>query len=155
MTGLEFDYRQALTFLPSWARGVQVFANATALRATGEGADNFAGFVPRAYNWGASLTRDKFNVRVHWNYRGRQRRGLVTGAGIAPSTYNWGNKRLYLDVLGEYNFSRRFALFANLRNINDATEDFEVAGPATPASAQFRQRTDFGALWTFGLKGRF
>jgi hypothetical protein len=35
MTGLEFDYKQALTFLPQWARGVQVFANASALRATG------------------------------------------------------------------------------------------------------------------------
>ena len=156
MTGLEFDYRQALTFLPHWARGVQVFANATALRATGEGADNFAGFIPRTGSWGVSLTRDSYNVRMHWNYRGRQRRGIVAaGTSIAPGTYNWGSKRLYIDVLGEYNLSRRFALFANLRNINDATEDFEIAGPSTPAHAQFRQRTDFGALWTFGLKGRF
>ncbi len=155
MTGLEFDYRQALTFLPSWARGVQVFANATALRATGEGADNFAGFIPRSFNWGASVTRESYNVRVHWNYRGRQRRGIVTGTGIEPNTYNWGSKRLYIDVLGEFNLSRRFALFANVRNIGDATEDFEVAGPSTPAFAQFRQRIDFAALWTFGIKGRF
>ncbi len=156
MTGLEFDYRQALTFLPSWARGVQVFANATAVRATGEGADNFAGFIPRTGSWGVSLTRDSYNLRMHWNYRGRQRRGIVAaGTSIAANTYNWGSKRLYIDVLGEYNLSRRFALFANLRNLNDATEDFEIAGPSTPAHAQFRQRTDFGALWTFGLKGRF
>lgn len=156
MTGLEFDYRQALTFLPHWARGVQVFANATGLRATGEGADNFAGFIPRSASWGVSLTREKYNVRMHWNYRGRQRRGLVAaGTSIEPGTYNWGNKRLYIDVLGEYNLSRRFALFANLRNINDATEDFEIAGPSTPSHAQFRQRTDFAALWTFGVKGRF
>ncbi len=155
MTGLEFDYRQALTFLPAWARGVQVFANATALRATGEGADNFAGFIPRTFNWGASLTREKFNLRMNWNYRGRQRRGLVTGAGIEPSTYNWGNKRLYIDLIGEYRLTRQLSLFGNLRNLNDATEDFEVAGPSTPPVAQFRQRTDFGALWTFGLKGRF
>ena len=39
--------------------------------------------------------------------------------------------------------------------LNDATEDFEIAGSATPAHAQFRQRTDFAALWTFGLKGKF
>ena len=156
MTGLEFDYRQALTFLPPWARGVQVFANASSVRATGEGADNFAGFIPRTASWGVSLTREKYNVRMHWNYRGRQRRGLVaTGSSIEPGTYNWGNKRLYIDVLGEYNLSRRFALFANLRNLNDATEDFEIAGPSTPAHAQFRQRTDFAALWTFGLKGKF
>jgi len=74
---------------------------------------------------------------------------------VVFSTYNWGDKRLYIDVLGEYNLSRRFALFANLRNVNDATEDFEIAGPSTPAHAQFRQRIDFAALWTFGIKGRF
>ena len=154
--GFDINYKQALTFLPHWARGVQVFANASSVRATGEGADNFAGFIPRTASWGVSFTREKYNVRMHWNYRGRQRRGLVaTGPSIEPGTYNWGNKRLYIDVLGEYNLSRRFALFANLRNLNDATEDFEIAGPSTPAHAQFRQRTDFAALWTFGLKGKF
>ena len=156
MTGLEFDYRQALTFLPSWARGIQVFANASALRATGDGAENFAGYIPRSGSWGLSLNREKFNVRMHWNYRGRQRRGLVAaGSSIEPGTYNWGSKRMYIDVLGEYYLAKRFALFANLRNVNDATEDFEIAGPSTPAHAQFRQRTDFGALWTVGLKGKF
>jgi TonB-dependent receptor len=156
MTGLDLDYRQALTFLPTWARGVQVFANASALRATGDGAENFAGFIPRSGSWGVSLNREAFNVRMHWNYRGRQRRGVVAaGPSIEPGTYNWGSKRLYIDLLGEYHLSRRFALFANLRNLNDATEDLEIAGPSTPAHAQFRQRTDFGALWTIGLKGRF
>jgi hypothetical protein len=135
---------------------VQVFANATALRATGDGADNFAGFIPRSGSWGVSLNREKYNVRVHWNYRGRQRRGpIAAGTSIEPGTYNWGSKRLYLDVLGEYYLTRRIALFANFRNIGDATEDFEVAGPSTPAHAQFRQRTDFGSLWTFGLKGKW
>jgi hypothetical protein len=42
-----------------------------------------------------------------------------------------------------------------LRNVNDATEDIERAGPSTPAHAQFRQREDFGSLWTFGVKGTF
>jgi hypothetical protein len=102
-----------------------------------------------------SLTRQKYNARINWNYRGRQRRGLVTGVGIEPGTYNWGSKRLYIDISGEYSITRRLALFANLRNINDATEDMEVAGPSTPAHAQFRQRLDFGSLWTLGLKGSF
>jgi hypothetical protein len=34
-------------------------------------------------------------------------------------------------------------------------EDIERAGPSTPAHAQFRQREDFGSLWTFGVKGTF
>ena len=79
MTGLEFDYKQALTFLPHWARGVQVFANANVLRTQGDAASNFDGFTPQTYNWGVSLSREKYTLRGNWNYRGRQRGALVTG----------------------------------------------------------------------------
>ncbi|MDO8541666.1 MAG: carboxypeptidase regulatory-like domain-containing protein [Opitutaceae bacterium] len=156
MTGVDVSYKQALTFLPAWARGVQVFANGSAQRATGEASDNFAGYLPRSGSWGVSLTRPAYNLRVNWNYRGRHRRGVVaTGGSIEPGTYNWGGKRLYVDVSGEYYVWKRLALFMNLRNIGDATEDAKVYGPSTPAHANFRSRLDFGSLWTFGLKGRF
>jgi hypothetical protein len=46
-------------------------------------------------------------------------------------------------------------VFVNLRNVNDGTEDNEIAGPSTPPHSQFRQREDFGSLWTVGLKGAF
>ncbi|MFM1746774.1 MAG: hypothetical protein RLZZ188_440 [Verrucomicrobiota bacterium] len=154
-TGFDASYRQSLTFLPAWARGVQAFANASVQRATGEGAQNFAGYVPRTFNWGVSLTRPKYNVRANWNYRGRQRGSVVSGVGIEPGTYNWGNKKLSLDLQGEYQLRRWIAVFANFRNINDATEDNEIAGPSTPVHAQFRQREDFGSLWTIGFKGSF
>jgi hypothetical protein len=137
---------------------VQVFANASAQRVTGDAtaSANFAGYIPRSGSWGVSLTRPKYNLRINWNYRGRQRRAIVaTGASIEPGTFNWGSKRLYIDVSGEYSLTRRIALFTNLRNINDATEDTEIHGPSTPAHAQFRSRLDFGSLWTFGLKGTF
>ncbi len=156
MEGLDIDYKQALTFLPPWASGLQVFANATATRATGVASSNFSGYVPRTYNWGISLSRPKYNLRANWNYKSRQRRGLIAaGRSIEPNTYDWGSKRLYIDISGEYTFYKRFAVFGSLRNIDDATEDFERAGPSTPAHAQFRQREDFGSLWTFGVKGTF
>jgi hypothetical protein len=79
----------------------------------------------------------------------------VTGRSIEPGTFNWGSKRLYIDVNGEYYFRRNIALFASMRNINDATEDFEIHGPSTPEHAQFRQRQDYGSAWIFGLKGTF
>jgi iron complex outermembrane receptor protein len=155
MTGLDFNYKQALTFLPQWARGVQVFANASALRATGEASSNFAGYVPRSGSWGVSLNRPKYNLRVNWNYRGRSRRNLVTGRSIEDSTFNWDSKRLYVDVSAEYSFHRRFAVFVNLRNIRDAADDVEIAGPSTPPHAQFRAREEYGSLWTIGVKGTF
>ncbi len=60
-----------------------------------------------------------------------------------------------MDLLGEYNLTRRFALFANLRNVGDAPLDSKTAGPNTPAYARFTSRSQLGALWTFGLKGTF
>jgi TonB-dependent receptor len=158
MTGVDFNYKQVLTFLPHWARGVQVFANATAMRATGPAITNFTGLnlIPRGGSWGVSLTRPKLNLRANWNYRGRQRGGLVAaGQGIEPGTYNWTSKRITLDLLGEYNLTSRLALFANLRNAGDEPIDAETAGPHTPAYAQFRMRTQIGALWAFGVKGTF
>jgi TonB-dependent receptor len=156
MTGVEFDYKQALTFLPQWARGVQVFANASAQRATGEGAANFAGYAPRTANWGWSLNRPKYAVRMNWNYRSPQRRGLIAvGRSIEPNTYNWGSKRLYLDVSADYILNRRFTLFASMRNIANQTEDSKIYGPNTPDYAKFRQRVDYGSAWTFGLRGTF
>jgi TonB-dependent receptor len=156
MTGLDFNYKQALTFLPQWARGIQVFANGSALRTQGEAAANFAGFIPRTGNWGISLARPTYNLRMRWNYTGRQRRAIVaTGRSIESGTYNWGSKRLLVDVSGEYYFHRKVAVFASLTNLGDAPVDVEIAGPSTPAPAQFRQRTSYGALWTFGLKSTF
>lgn len=155
MSGVEFRYKQALTFLPEWARGVQVFANASGQRATGAGADNFAGYVPRAYSWGASLSREKYQLRANWNYRGRDRNSRIQGRGIEEGTYNWDSKRLYLDLSSEYSLSKRFALFASFRNVGAAGTDIERAGPSTPAHAQLRLREEWDSLWTFGVKGSF
>ena len=155
MTGLEFEYKQALTFLPHWARGVQVFANASALRTQGDGAANFNGFTPRTYNWGVSLSRPKFALRANWNYRGRQRGAEVTGRSIEPGTYNWNSKQLYVDLQADYTFSRKVGLFAAIRNLADAPTDQKIFGPSTPSHARFRSREEVGALITFGVKGTF
>ena len=155
--GTEFDYKQALTFLPQWARGVQVFANASAQRATGDSTASFSNYQPRVYNWGVSLNRPKYNLRMNWNYRGRRRAGAIatSARSIEPGSYNWISKRLYIDLSGDYRLSNRFSLFASMRNLNDATEDTERLGPNTPAHAQLLSREDFGSLWTMGIKGTF
>ncbi len=151
--GWDFNYKQALTFLPLWARGVQVFANGSAQRVTGDDTVSFAGFIPRSGSWGVSLTRPKYNVRVNWNYRGRSRNALLQGNSIEPGTFNWTSKRLYVDVVGEFTLWKRTAFFFNLRNVGDATEDVKVFGPTTPQVARFRTRIDYGSLWTMGVKG--
>ena len=156
MSGVDFNYKQALTFLPNWARGIQVYANASALRATGDDSNNFQGYVPRTVNWGVSLTREKFKLQTKWNYSGRRRQGPVAaGRGIQPATYNWNSKRLLVDVIGEYTFNKRWSFFANLNNVGDTPNDIEIAAPNTPELAQFRQRLQYGSLWTCGIKAVF
>ncbi len=154
-SGVEFDYKRALEFVPRRIGRVQVFANASAMRVTGDATADFAGYVPRVYNWGASLTREKFNVRANWNYRGRSRQAPVTGRSLEPGTYTWMSKQLFLDLQAEYSLTRHLGLFANLRNVGDATNDTQIYGPTTPEVAQFRQRTTYGSLWSFGVKGTF
>ena len=157
MEGVNLGYKQALTFLPRWARGVQVFANVSAQRLLGaQGSANFPGFIPRTYSWGASLNRERFSLRANWNYRSLQRRAAIAnGASIEPGTYTWWSKRLYLDLNGEYVLTRRLSLYASLRNVGSAPDDIKVYGPSTPVVARFRARVDYGSLWAFGLKGTF
>ncbi|MES2694497.1 MAG: TonB-dependent receptor [Verrucomicrobiota bacterium] len=156
MEGYEIDYKQALTFLPRWARGVQVFANGSSQRALGDENGDFAGFVPKSGNLGISLTRPKYNLRVNWNFTSRQRvNAIAPGLSIDPGTFTWTSERLYMDVSGEYNLTKHFTLFANLRNLTGVFDDTQVEGPNTPEVAQLRQRFDLGSLWTFGVKARF
>ena len=158
MEGLDLSYRQALTFLPRWARGLQVFANGS-LQKTKAPAGRLGSLafneIPRSAAWGVSLTRAKFNLRLNWSYRTDQTQGAVTGLGLEPDTYNYIPGFTKMDVLGEYSLSRRFALFANLKNITDVPDAGITVGPSTPAHARLRYQERYGSLWTLGLKGTF
>ena len=153
--GFDVQYKQALTFLPHWARGVQIFANGAAQRMTGTEADNLANFIPRTATWGISLSRPTYSLKMNWNYKSRHRRFAITGQSIEPGTYAWGSKRLSVDLIGEYQLTKHLALFGNLRNVGDTPEDFSREGPSTPDVAKFRQRDQYGALWIFGVRGTF
>ncbi|MBI5767912.1 MAG: TonB-dependent receptor [Verrucomicrobia bacterium] len=156
MEGSSLNYKQALTFLPAWARGVQVFFNASSQRRTGALVGNSGfNFYPRSASWGASLTRPRYNLRLNWNHRGERRGAAVTGAGIPADNYTWIPKQTTLDAQAEWNLLRRYTLFASLRNATAVPTDTFIYNDATPALARFRNRIDYGALWTFGVKGTF
>lgn len=155
-TGVSLNFKLALAFLPDWARGVRVFGNISAQRVTGDTSGSFTGYTPRVANWGVSLSRAKYSLKMNWNYTGQKRLGPVAaGRGIDPETYNWGAERLVMDLNAEYYFTKNIAGFAALSNIADDPIDNLIYGPNTPEYARFRQRQQFGSLWTFGLKGTF
>ena len=135
---------------------MRVFANVSAQRVTGDISGSFNGYTPRVANWGISLSRPKYTVRVNWNYTGKRRLGPVAaGRSIESGTYNWGSKRLVVDVNAEYVFWKRTSVFAALNNVLNEPVDNKIYGPGTPDYAKFRQRQNYGSLWTFGVKSVF
>ncbi len=156
--GLDFGYRQALTFLPAWARGFQIFANGSVMRSNavrGELGASAFNEIPANGAWGVSFTRARFNLRANWSWRRDQNLGALTGAGIEPGTYNYTPGYTKLDLLGEVTVWRRFALFANLRNVGDIPDRGITVGPSTPEFAKLRYEERYGSLWTIGVKGTF
>ena len=152
--GLEFSYRQPLKFLPDWARGVYVRYNITKLSLSGDAEANFNRFIPLSQNWGVSLDRKKYNIRLNWNSRGRQQRGLITGVA-EPGTYEYVRARLTLDVEMEYRFRKELAVFAGARNVTGEPEVVQRYGPNTPGYARNFQVAHHGATISVGVKGTF
>ncbi|MBI4626179.1 MAG: hypothetical protein HY736_23525 [Verrucomicrobia bacterium] len=155
MSGVDVGYKQALTFLPRWARGVNVFANAAVQRTEGPAAANFNGYIPRRVNGGFALLRERYNFRMNWSHQSKNRLGEITGTSIGPGTFQWQSSRVFLDILGEYALTKRIGVYFTLRNVGDTPDQREIEGPLTPAHAQFRSREQAGSLWTFGVKGTF
>ena len=60
-----------------------------------------------------------------------------------------------VDLNAQYFLTKRITLFGALSNFFNDPVDNEIYGPSTPAEAQFRSRQNYGALWTFGVKGTF
>ncbi len=155
VSGLEFDYRQNLVFLPRWAEGFAVFANLTVVHLEGSTTADFTGFVQKTINYGLSYNRARFTARLNVNERGRERRAAFTGAGVEGGVYEYMAPRTTVDVATEYRFARRFALYGTVRNLFNTPEDLERYGPNTPGYAKLRQRTDFRPLISVGLKATF
>ncbi|MCX6954611.1 MAG: TonB-dependent receptor [Verrucomicrobia bacterium] len=154
ISGWEFNYRQPLKFLPNWARGVNIRYNITQLHLEGNTLSDFSAFIRRSENYGISLDRPKYSLRLNWNSRGRQRQGLVGGAA-EPSTYTYVAPRLTMDIDGEYRFSKSLGFFLGARNITGVPFIIERYGPNTPAYARRYQRDDYGIAISAGVKGSF
>lgn len=156
VTGLDINYRQTLTFLPDWARGVQVFYNVTSQRLQGTTLADFRNFVRRNDNYGVTLSRPKFTVRLKVNDRGRQRQGIVTGANLPAGTYRYQAPRRTLDVDLEYRLHPRISLFVAGRNVFDEPSTYqEVYGPGTPEYARIATYWVHAVNYVFGVKGSF
>jgi len=158
ITGIEFSYRQSLTFLPHWARGLQVFVNATRLELSGSRTADFTGFNPEVFAGGINLVRERFFIKGTVSYLGDTRRSLVavsTANGIPADTYNYQGKRTRIGVNAQYSLSKRYALYASVNDLGGFVQNLERYAPNTPEYARGNRRQELGFYYTFGVRGTF
>jgi outer membrane receptor for ferrienterochelin and colicin len=155
VSGIDFDYQQPLAFLPSWAHGLLVFFNLTKTHLEGNATANFSGFTRESTNWGISLSRPRYNLKLSWNYRGRQRGAAITGTGVPAGAYVYNPEYLTLNVNAEYRFSRRLAFWVLVRNVANKPLIEERYGAVTPEYARISNYQNLGAQISIGLKGEW
>ncbi len=155
VSGMEFDYRQNLAFLPGWAKGFTVFANMTLQHLEGNQLATFTGFVGKTSNWGITYSRQRFTVRVAVNLRGLVKQGQINNAGTEPGTFAYLMPRRSADVSAEYRLTRKLAVYMSGRNVNEAIDDNVRYGPSTPRDRIIQNRVHYGPTWYVGLKGTF
>lgn len=157
--GFEFSYTQSLTFLPQWARGFQVFANASRLRVEGSNNADFDGFAPRNFSGGVNFSRSRLFVRVTCTHQGETRTSLnaVNAAnGIPAGTYSYQGSRTRIGLNVRFNLSKRFSLYGNMTDINGGmTTLTHRYAPDTPEYARNVRRQELGSAITLGIKGSF
>lgn len=157
--GLEVSYTQSLTFLPHWARGLQIFANASKLHVEGSNDADFDGFAPSNFSGGINFSRSRLFLRLTCTHQGETRTGLnavSTANGIPADTYSYQGARTRLGINVRFNLSKRLSLYGNMTDINGGmTTLTRRYAPDTPEYARNVRRQELGSAITFGVKGSF
>ncbi|MBI5688915.1 MAG: TonB-dependent receptor [Verrucomicrobia bacterium] len=157
ITGVEFSYRQALTFLPGWARGLQVFVNGTKMSLSGDRTTDFTGFNPSAYAGGIALLRSRYAVKLTCTHQGETRRGAVGASATVPAgTYNYQDARTRWSLSAEYSLRKGLALYGTVMDFNGGFNPATLRyAPDTPEYARRQRYQELGYYTTLGIKGSF
>ena len=153
--GLEFDFRQRMTFLPGPLKGLTVRANYTYLKTKGNfggtvglNPNGLAGFIPRAYNVGLLYTYGKFGASFDVNYTGGWPVVNISTAGAVGNRFRdpWTvmNAGLRYDVL------RDTTLFVNVSNLAQEGRQEYIFNESRPRHMYVIPRAV-----KFGITGRF
>ena len=156
--GVEFSYRQSLTFLPEWARGMQAFVNATRLEVEGDNRADFDGFNPETYAAGLSLVRPRYFVKFTASYQGDKRLGAVAANvanGLPADTFRYQAARTRLSVSAQYSFTKRYSVYFSLLDLGGYVQDQQRYAPGTPDYAKNQRRQELGYYTTLGVRGSF
>ena len=156
--GLEFGYRQSLTFLRHWARALQVFVNATKLELSGNNTADFTGFNPETYAGGINFVRGRVSIKSTISHLGDTRRSLVavnTANGIPANTYNYQGKRTRIGVNAQYSLSKRYSLYVSVNDLGGFVQNQQRYTEGTPEWARGNRFQELGFYYVFGVRGSF
>lgn len=147
--GIELNYSQQLSFLPGVLRGIGVFANYTKLRF--DNPSNFLRSSPETANAGLSYKLKRFEGFIKANWVGDRQTStpVADGQNNAGSVF-YQRQRIMYDLDINFRLTRQLSLFVNGRNIFNAPQ---VNYRNTPDVVTYWGT--YGAIWTFGINGRF
>ncbi|MBI4625507.1 MAG: TonB-dependent receptor, partial [Verrucomicrobia bacterium] len=122
--GIEVNYQQQLSFLPSWAKGFGFSANYTKLRTYGDNSafrtgptssagGTLAGFLSSSGNIGLSYRGHGFDLRLQAVYRGE----YLTSNSATPALIQYQVAKTTWYWKSRYAFSRRLSVFFDVENI--------------------------------------
>lgn len=102
-------------------------------------------------------------LNINLNYRGRQKGTTITnpaaqtGAQYGATTgfFEYYEPRFNLDLSAEYKLTKRFNIFAGVRNILNQEQVIQrYSQDSAPYARDFRHE-EFGVNYSLGVKGRF
>ncbi len=142
---LEVSYRQNLVFLPGMWRRVSIFGNYTRLRF-----DDYENFrrPGNLANGGVSFDHRGFSLRWNVVWVPTFRRGAIPASGWAAME----GARLTHDLQLGYRLSNYVTLFATGRNIFNRPQR-NYWGPVR--GDLVNRYSDYGSIWTVGVRGVF
>ena len=150
--GIEFDFRQQLTFLPGQLRNFGVFANLTLLETKGnystpDGSitSDIPGFVPKFINAGVSYSGKKLSVRVLMQHQAER---LAAWDERTKEAWRYNEAETTVDITSGLRLTKRFSVFMNVSNL---FEDQPIQFQARPSQPQNVSRTS--RRFDFGIRG--
>jgi iron complex outermembrane recepter protein len=156
ITGIEMSWRQSLSVISPFARGLQVYANATKMKLSGNNAADFTPFTPLTFNGGISYIRHKLSIKYNLNWSDE-----VTGARVAPSasvpagTFQYVAPKTTADLSVDFQVFKHFIIYASVRNLTASAKRTMRAAPGTPQFARPVNYQNYGTLVTIGLREEF
>lgn len=156
LNGVELSYRQSFDQIHPWGRGLQVYANITAMRLSGPNKADLTNFVPFTINYGVSYTRAKFRGDVSVSqFNERRIQPGVTSASVTPNSYIYNSGQTKVDVSLEYRFTRLLSVYGSARNLFAQPLRRGTWSDTIPEYARVDQYQYTGAMFTLGIKGSF